>query len=103
LWRTVFDAIDHIWQGSAILATAALTAVLSRHPRDPEAVVLRPRWIGSGHSDVGRWAGKIGAHAAHHCFGDLGHLPHLQLNVWRVGVKGSGVSVRLPILSSAGK
>jgi hypothetical protein len=24
-------------------------------------------------------------------------MPHLQLNVWRVGVKGSGSAMRLPV------
>ncbi len=49
------------------------------------------------------WAGKIAAHAAHHRFGDHGMLPHLQLNIWRVGVKGSGVSFRVPVLSVSGR
>lgn len=80
-----------------------LAAVLSRHPRDPQAIVLRLRWFGVHECDTGLWAGKLGAHGAHHRFGDLGHLPHLQLNIWRVGVKGSGVSVRLPLLSPAEK
>jgi hypothetical protein len=32
----------------------------------------------------------------------LGRLPHLQLNLWRVGVKGSGVAFRLPVVSPFG-
>jgi hypothetical protein len=45
----------------------------------------------------GFWAGKIAAHPPHHTFGVWGRLPHLQLNLWRVGVKGSGSAMRLPV------
>jgi hypothetical protein len=41
---------------------------------------------------------KIGIHGAHHTFGQLGRLPHLQLNWWRVGVKGSGRAFRIPFI-----
>lgn len=92
-----FDAIDHIWQGCVILVTAALSAVLSRHPHDPHALVLRSRWGAPSRAQAGAWAGKVGAHAAHHCFGERGAMPHLQLNLWRIGVKGSGIAVRVPI------
>lgn len=56
-------------------------------------------WFGARRAEIGAWAGKIGSHEAHHCFGSLGRLPHVQLNVWRVGIKGSGVSYRLPLVS----
>jgi hypothetical protein len=45
----------------------------------------------------GLWAGKLAAHPAHHSFGSWGRLSHLQLNLWRVGVKGSGSAMRLPL------
>jgi hypothetical protein len=45
----------------------------------------------------GFWAGKIATHPAHHRFGTWGRLPHVQLNWWRVGVKGSGSAMRVPV------
>jgi RHS repeat-associated protein len=40
---------------------------------------------------------KIGLHGPHHTFGKLGRLPHIQVNWWRTGVKGSGGAVRVPV------
>lgn len=68
--------------------------MLAPHSHDPEAVVIRP--LREDSAEDGAWAGKLGSHAAHHRFGTFGRLPHLQLNVWRVGVKGSGTAYRLP-------
>ncbi len=76
--------------------------LLAPHPRDPQALVLRPLWDAARATDFGAWAGKLRSHEAHHRFGTLGRLPHLQLNLWRVGVKGSGVAVRLPLVSPTG-
>ena len=69
-----------------------------RHPSDPFARVLRPslRRL-STEAARGLWAGKIAAHPAHHTFGNWGRLPHVQLNLWRVGVKGSGSAMRVPM------
>lgn len=50
----------------------------------------------SGDELRGRRAVKVAAHDPHHRFGAWGRLPHLQLNTWRVGVKGSGLAVRVP-------
>ena len=43
--------------------------------------------------------GKFAIHGAHHTFGSLGKLAHLQLNLWRRGVKGSSWVKRLPLPS----
>jgi RHS repeat-associated protein len=40
---------------------------------------------------------RVAIHGAHHTFGPLGRLAHLQLNWWRVGVKGSGGAFRIPL------
>lgn len=85
--------------GSVALATRLLPVLLVSHQRDPNAVVLRPRYRPPDDGYAGAWAGKIGSHQAHHCFGTLGRLPHVQVNVWRVGVKGSGLSYRVPLVS----
>lgn len=70
----------------------------TRHPSDPTARILCPSLRRLPFEAArGFWAGKIAAHPAHHCFGAWGRLPHLQLNFWRVGVKGSGSSMRLPV------
>jgi len=42
-------------------------------------------------------SGRVAIHGAHHTFGNLGRLHHLQLNLWRAGVKGSGRVLRLPL------
>lgn len=81
------------------LATTLLPALLVSHARDPEALVLRSPWLVADCVQTGAWAGKIGSHEAHHRFGSLGRQRHLQVNVWRVGVKGSGVSYRLPLVA----
>lgn len=40
--------------------------------------------------------GKLGLHGPHHSFGKMGRRPHLQLNIWQKGVKGSDRAWRLP-------
>jgi RHS repeat-associated protein len=40
---------------------------------------------------------RIALHGAHHQFGPLGRLCHLQLNTWWAGVKGSGWAFRIPL------
>jgi len=40
---------------------------------------------------------QVAIHGAHHTFGPLGRLAHLQLNWWRAGVKGSGGAFRIPL------
>jgi RHS repeat-associated protein len=40
---------------------------------------------------------RLAIHDAHHIFGALGKLPHVQLNWWEIGVKGSGGAVRIPL------
>ena len=70
----------------------------TRHPSDPPARIFRPslRRL-STEAARGFWAGKIAAHPAHHSFGAWGRLPHVQLNLWRIGVKGSGSAMRVPV------
>jgi hypothetical protein len=70
----------------------------TRHPSDPAALIFKPtlRRL-SAEAAVGFWAGKLAAQPAHHCFGAWGRLPHLQVNIWRIGVKGSGSAMRLPM------
>ncbi len=80
------------------LVAVPFRALLTPHRSDAAAVVLTPFWSRPGADSVGLLAGKLGAHRAHHRFGDFGHLPHIQLNVWRVGVKGSGRNVRVPLV-----
>ncbi len=46
------------------------------------------------------YGGKLAVHTAHHYFPRFGRqLPHLQLNVWKVGVKGQGNTTwfRIPL------
>uniref|UniRef100_UPI003220535A hypothetical protein n=1 Tax=Thermogutta sp. TaxID=1962930 RepID=UPI003220535A len=40
---------------------------------------------------------KVAIHGAHHSFGSLGRLAHIQINWWRSGVKGSGRVLRIPL------
>jgi len=41
---------------------------------------------------TGRWA----IHAPHHSFPIIGRARHVQLNIWRAGVRGSGRAIRIP-------
>ena len=50
----------------------------------PEASVCPTKW-------------KVGFHGPHHEFGPLGKLPHVQLNWWQAGIKGSGGAFRIPV------
>jgi hypothetical protein len=91
-----FHDAGYTLASGGVLALVLLSVVLVPHPRDPRALILRtPR---TSPSTSGIWAGKVGAHPPHHGFGTLGRLPHVQLNLWRVGVKDSGLSLRMPLL-----
>jgi RHS repeat-associated protein len=46
---------------------------------------------GSGYSS------RLAIHEAHHTFGNLGKLSHIQANLWKVGVRGSGKVIRIPL------
>ncbi len=47
---------------------------------------------------LSRYGARLAVHGPHHTFGRLGRLPHVQLNIWKKGVKGSGKAFRLPFL-----
>ncbi len=98
--EVVFPASGHTAVLDPGLVCALLPAIVVRHAADPHAAVLRlPR--SRARDLTGAWAGKIGAHKAHHRFGRWGTLRHLQLNLWRVGIKGSGIAVRVPLFSAS--
>jgi len=40
---------------------------------------------------------RIAIHPAHHTFPFIGRAAHIQVNVWRIGVKASGHAVRIPL------
>jgi len=100
-WEAAFTSIIDVWRFDD-LTTRLLRALLVPHAQDNGAIVLKPFWWRTHLHQEGALAGKIGSHEAHHRFGDLGRLPHLQVNVWRVGVKGSGQSLRVPYVSPMG-
>jgi RHS repeat-associated protein len=70
-------------------------------------------WVGSVAGDLGQtaipvvgalgklkrvgYAGKLALHTAHHTFGRWGKLSHLQVTIYRQGVKGSHWIKRLPL------
>jgi len=99
--EAAFGASDHS-QRIHRRPAVGLPSPFVRHHRDPSAVVLRPWNPARRLSNAGAWAAKLGSHTAHHRFGSFGRLPHLQLNVWRVGIKGSGRAVRIPVVSLGG-
>jgi hypothetical protein len=41
------------------------------------------------------WQTRVAIREAHHTFGRLGRLVHIQVNWWRIGVKGSGNAIRI--------
>lgn len=71
--------------GSLVFAGTAATAALG---------------VGAAEAAGVRATGVM-VHNAHHTFGSLGKLPHLQVNWWIQGVKGSGGTLlRIPIAKS---
>ena len=97
--EVAFHPAGRTYETACAQGTVTRLPLLTPHSRDPDALVLRPPRTARDTSHCGLWAGKLGSHAAHHCFGTLGQLPHVQLNLWRVGVKGSGISCRVPLVS----
>lgn len=93
-----FPTDSHTAVLDAGLLCALLPALVAPHTNDPHAAVLR-LWRARARGLEGAWAGKIGSHEAHHRFGRWGRLPHVQLNLWRIGVKGSGIAVRVPLIA----
>ncbi|MCW5947550.1 MAG: RHS repeat-associated core domain-containing protein, partial [Fimbriimonadales bacterium] len=51
----------------------------------------------AGGARLAGWTSKVGVHSAHHSFGKLGKLPHVQVTVWKPGVKGSDKHLRIPL------
>lgn len=57
-----------------------------------------------GEAAFGLRTTPIMVHGPHHPFGSLGKLPHIQVNWWLQGVKGSGGSLpRIPLSAGAAK
>ena len=72
-----------------------LVALSGQEMKETEGAVL---WFAPIAFTFGRVvAGRIAHHSAHHAFGSLGRLPHLQMNYWRPGVSGSGGAFRIPL------
>jgi len=46
---------------------------------------------------------KIKVHGPHHRFPWLGKLPHVQINWWRPGIRGSGGVLRIPLFPGANR
>ncbi len=40
---------------------------------------------------------RVAIHGAHHTFPVVGRAAHIQVNVWQIGVKGSGSALRVPL------
>ena len=59
-----------------------------------------PYAIRGGFRLFGR-AAKVEIHGPHHPFGRFGKLPHIQINWWRPGIKGSGGVIRIPLFPGA--
>jgi len=56
--------------------------------------------VAGGALGVARAAGvtsRVAIHGAHHTFPLVGRAAHIQVNVWRIGVPGSGRALRIPL------
>jgi hypothetical protein len=65
------------------------------------AFVFECGWPAGGATKAARFAEdggriRIAAHGPRHSFGPLGNRPHIQINWWKAGQKGSGGAFRLP-------
>jgi RHS repeat-associated protein len=75
-------------------SAAQIHTGLDRTPRD---TILR-RDIFRVVVPLGSWRIKVALGNAHHRFRLVGKQPHLQVNIWKAGVKGSGLTPRrLPL------
>lgn len=84
--RGMFDASDKPLELAALSGTEML---------ETDGALL---WFTPIVLNVGRIAAvKIAHHSAHHTFGSLGRLPHIQLNAWRPGISGSTSALRIPL------
>jgi len=84
--QALFEASDKPMQ---------LAALSQQEMRETEGAAL---WFAPVVFHLGRIAAvKIAHHGAHHTFGSLGRLPHIQINAWRPGVPGSGGVFRIPL------
>ena len=52
---------------------------------------------GTGIARVAGYTSRIAIHGAHHTFGNLGRLSHIQVTVWKIASKGSGSNYRFPL------
>lgn len=85
------EAYPEVYTGGYACATAASLAV-------PGAGALRGAKIGA-QVYRGTRGFKLAIHPAHHRFGRLGKLAHIQLNSWLKGVSGSTYAKRIPLPS----
>ncbi len=51
---------------------------------------------GAGALKAAGYSTKIAVHGAHHTFPTLGKWPHIQLTVWKEGIKRSHINFRIP-------
>jgi hypothetical protein len=53
---------------------------------------------GLGAARAAGWTSRIAIHEAHHTFPIIGDAVHAQVNVWKIGAKGSGFTLlRIPL------
>ncbi len=72
-----------------------LAALSGQEMKETDGAAL---WFAPIVFHAGRYAAvRIAHHSAHHTFGSLGRLPHIQFNAWRPGVSGSGGAFRIPL------
>ncbi|MBS3934904.1 MAG: hypothetical protein KGZ43_01920 [Sulfuritalea sp.] len=72
-----------------------LAALSQQEMKETDGAAL---WFAPIVFHAGRYAAvRIAHHSAHHTFGSLGRLPHIQFNAWRPGVSGSGGAFRIPL------
>jgi hypothetical protein len=76
---------DIAFKASYGIAAAATAAVVALGAKEAVAAVTTGvQW-------------RVAIHSAHHSFGRLGRLPHVQVNWWKAGAKGSGGVFRIPL------
>jgi L-alanine-DL-glutamate epimerase-like enolase superfamily enzyme len=66
-----------------------VTGVVTDVAEGAEAAIATSRAAG--------WGGRIALDAAHHTFPRFGKLSHLQLDLYKAGVKGSNINIHIPL------
>ncbi|MBN1907069.1 MAG: RHS repeat-associated core domain-containing protein [Deltaproteobacteria bacterium] len=90
------NAMTDFAQGNYVGSAINTTAMLGEQVMTV-LTVGQGRQISAATSILTATRAKIAIHAPHHSFGSLGKLSHIQIIIWKEGVKGTHKILRIPL------